>query len=395
MVRTEFKYEGTAKPSKLKHIDPGEFDMDFKVYIDLDANDSAKSAKIQKEFASEMKDRIDKQMSFLNKRLEEWNDVIDGFVKEGKELEGAFPNTEQDAKKFQTLASKLKPVLDKIESFKKDYQTICENWAENCREQQGLIAIQEAIKSVNKKAVAAKNFRVNLGKAIKVALVIIGVAVSIAAIVVSAGATAPLFIGLASAGLVVATGGNLMNLGKWLNDKGSNETRTYKELQKSLQSIQGMVDGLPSQCEGMAKHVTELQNLVKERATRITELKQEQAKKKAEAFGYIKQVDEIISKAGDSAVKGIAAKKKAQADKVMQECEKLAGQIAQLEKHNTDSQQLLRDLSDYGVEIGKLSGHSGSTLLGNLKTKLTSLDGLGDILSSTGSIVNSASGIHK
>ncbi len=122
----------------------------------------------------------------------------------------------------------------------------------------------------------------------------------------------------------------MMNLGKWLNDKGSNETRTYKELQKSLQSIQGMVEGLPGQCEGMAKHVTELQTLVKERATRITELKQELAKKKAEAFGYIKQVDEIISKA-----------------------------------------------------------------IGNLKNKLTSLDGLGDIMSSTGSIVNSASGIHK
>jgi peptidoglycan hydrolase CwlO-like protein len=213
--------------------------------------------------------------------------------------------------------------------------------------------------------------------------------------VVTAGATAPLLIGLASAGLVVATGGNMMNLGKWLNDKGSNETRTYKELQKSLQSIQGMVEGLPGQCEGMAKHVTELQTLVKERATRITELKQELAKKKAEAFGYIKQVDEIISKAGDGAVKGTAAKKKAQADKVMQECEKLSGQIAQLEKHNTDSQQLLRDLADYSFEISKLSGHSGSTLIGNLKNKLTSLDGLGDIMSSTGSIVNSASGIHK
>ena len=69
--------------------------------------------------------------------------------------------------------------------------------------------------------------------------------------------------------------------------------------------------------------------------------------------------------------------------------------MKQLEQHNADSAKLLQDLAEYGVNVSKLSGQTGSTLLGNLKAKVTSLDGLGDILGNVGSLVNTASGIHK
>ena len=393
-VSCEVTYKGSVTPKATKYLKSDAISMDFKATIDLSGSDAGNLKAVQAAFQSEMDSRIGKQLDHLNKWLSERDDVINDMVKRFETLKKeGFPDGPAAAQQRAKTIKELGELAIKIQKYPEDYATIVQDWGQNCRDQQGQISMQLAVKKARITTFDDKSFRVRAGQAIKGVLIVAAIAVSVAAIVVSAGATAPLFIGLAAAGATIAGLSNLTNLGKNIVDNINMEKRILANAQKDVEAIQAAFTGVKDKNTALFKHIQELGNLIKKREGDIAKLQNDLLPAKAALGGYTRDITKLT---GDPTVNAseITAKTKAAAD-LTTKMKETEARIATLKAENTKGEDLLKTLSSLNVDLDKISGNTPNTVLGNLKDRFSKIEGWTDLGNTMGGLVNSAAGIHS
>jgi chromosome segregation ATPase len=390
----DVEYEGSVTPTGTTFLKSQPLVMNFKTQIKLDETDAANLANVQKAFQSEMGTRLKAQLSHLNQWLTEKNKIVSDLVKKYEALKKAnpFPSTPQEAKAYEQAMKEMETLAKQTQTLTDDYTKIVQDWAVNAREQQGRVCMVTAVKNARVKTFDEKSFRVRAGQVIKVVLVVAAIAIAIAAIVLSAGSTAPLFIGLAAAGAALSGISSIAGLGKMFKDNATIEKKLMANLAKDVETVQNALKPLDVSKSNIAKHVTELRNLMKIRQDNISKYKNEVMKHKASVKGYMDGLSQLKSKQGVEASE--IAKRQKSIDAVNADLKASEEKIAKLEQENAAGQKLLTELDKLGVDLEAISGRAANSIAGNLKERFTKLDGWTDLGNTVGGLVNSASGLH-
>ena len=162
---------------------------------------------------------------------------------------------------------------------------------------------------------------------------------------------------------------------------------------KDVEAVQAAFGGVSKTGSSLAKHVTELQNLVKIREDEIRRLEMDLKKYRVAATSYSKQVVEL-EKARVVDTSKLKARQKSTEQMSTQLDESIA-RIGTLKADNAKAAAILKDLTDLGLQLDKLSGQAPNTLLGNLKERFGSVNGWLDLSGQLGGIAGGASGVHK
>jgi len=198
-------FKGSVTPAATKFLKSDPIVMDFSGTIDLDETDASHLGNVQKAFQTDMAARLKTAVGHLNTWLAAKDKLIDDMVKrfEALKKEG-FPATPAAANQRGATLKELGTLGAQIQLYPDEYKQIVKDWAVNARDQQAHVCMVTAIKAARVKTISEKTWRVRAGQALKVLLVVAVIALSIAAIVVTAGATAPIFVALAGAGLAIS-----------------------------------------------------------------------------------------------------------------------------------------------------------------------------------------------
>ena len=387
-------FKGSVTPVATKFLKSDPLVMDFAGTIDLDPTDAAQLANVQKAFQSEMESRLKAQLSHLNQWLAEKDKTIDSMVKRFEVLKkDGFPGTQQAAAARAQTIKELGTLGVQISVFPDEYKKIVQDWAENAREQQALVSMKVAVQKARLKTFNDKTWRVRAGQVIKAVLVIAAIALSIAAIVMSAGATAPLFIGLAAAGASIAGISSLAGLGKMLKDNATIEKKLMANVAKDVETVRNALKPLDNCKSSIAKHVTELRNLMKIREDTIRKYNTEIQKQTVAAKSYTDALDKL--KGDPSVAAAELAKRQKTIDALNGELKSTSDAIKKLESENAAGQKMLDELEALKVDLDKISGQSANSLVGNLKARFTSLDGWIDLGNTAGGLIGTSSGLHS
>ncbi len=386
-------YKGSVTPKATKFLSSPALVMDFDGTIELDATDGANIKNVQKEFQSKMEAQIKGQLGALDKWLAEKDAVIADLMKRYEDLKKApFPSGPKPAQDRLKTLQDLKAIADKINDYTKDFQTIVSDWATNCKEQQAKVAMVVATKAARVKSFEDKSFRVRAGQVVKAVLVVAAIVVSVAAIIVTAGATAPLFVGLAAAGAAIGGVSSLTQLGKNIKDNYSMEERILASAKTDVDSVEDAFGKVRDKGTKIGKHVTDLTNLMKMRDDNIRALENEIQSKKAAAKGYLAEIGKIsadpLTPAGE-----ITSRSKA-ANELASKVGEAETKIKTLKADNAKGADVLKVLTDLGVQVGKLSGQDVGSVSKSLAARFGDLDKVTDLVSAVGGIVNGAAGVH-
>ena len=386
-------FKGSVTPAATKFLKSDPIVMDFSGAIDLDATDASLLTNVQKAFQSEMAARLKTAVGHLNTWLAEKDKVIDGMVKRFEALKNeGFPATPAAANQRAATLKELGILGAQIQLFPNEYKQIVADWAENAREQQARVCMVTAIKKARVKTISEKTWRVRAGQAVKVLLVVAVIALSIAAIVVTAGSTAPIFIALAGAGLAISGISSIAQLGKMFVANATIEKKLMANLAKDIETVRAALNPLANTKSSIAKHVTELRIRMKTREDDIRTCKTEIQKQDAAVKGYIAALDKL--KNDKSVLPADLAKRQKAIDAMNVKLKAVGENITKLEKSNTAGQKILDELEALNVQLDKISGQSANSLAGNLKETYTSLDGWIDLGNNVGGLVGAASGVQ-
>lgn len=394
------KFAGSVTPKKTKFLTSSAFKMDFEGTLDLDEVDASKIKAIQKAFQSEMSSRIKAQLSHLDGWLKQKDQLIATMVKKHEDIKKfGFPSTGSEASAMAAKNKALEALAKEIQGLEKDYKEIVEAWATNAREQQGRICLMTALKKARAKTLNDKSWRVKAAMAIKVTLVVAAIALSIAAIVLTAGATAPIFIGLAAAGLALSGVSSIAGVGVMIKNNASTEKKILTNVQKDVKTIENALKPVAGAKTSLAKHVTELRNVMKVRLDSTKQLKADIQKKKAEIGGYEGQLVALAAAVGkqttpDKKTLAEIASRKKNIATVKKQVQAIEKRIIKAAEDNVAAQALLDDLVTMNIDLEKISQTSGSTLGGNLKERFTSLQGWIDLGNDVGGLASGISGAH-
>jgi chromosome segregation ATPase len=377
----EVTYTGSVTPTATKYLSSHALKMDFKGTLKLDESDGAHIDTIRKEFQTQMKTRIDAQLGSLNKWLAERNGEIEGLNAKYSELVKKFPKNAQEANDAGAQIKEILAVAHIIDDCPKDYQKIVSAWAENCHHQQGLIAMQMAVKTARVKTFDNKAFRVHAGQAVKAILIVAGVAIGIAGLVASAGTLAPALVIVASTGVALSGVAGIGAIAKMAHDNFNIEKRILANVQKDVDAVAAAFDSVKGSGSNLSKHLTELTNLVHKRKDEITQLEHEVRKYTAMSNGYKTEIDKL-NPVFDHNV--IAAKKKKVVE-LSQKLDSVQHEIGALNASNAEAQKLLDSLKDLGVKLENLTGAKPHTVGESLKAHVTNVDNLANYLSAIGS----------
>ena len=370
-------YTGSVTPKKTAFLESAEIAMDFTATIDLEGSDIANAKTVQKEFQSAMKRQLETQLAALNTWLAEKDKMLATLMKEFDALKkGGFPKTEQEAKARAALIKSLEPTLLKVNKLETEWREIVTAWAENAREQQGLVSMKIAVKAARVKTFQDKTWRVRTGQAIKVGLVVAAVVLSAVAIALTMGAATPLVLGIAIASASLAGLASIGEVGLMISKNLTIEKKLMANLTGDVDKVRQALDTAAQAGGALAKHVTEMQNLIKLRADSIKDL--ETALQKAEAPAKRLAAD-LSNLKDDSLEAGDIAKRRSEAEKLTQEIDETKAKIAKLEQDNAQSEALLADLETMVGDLGVLSTRSANSMAGNLKKKLTSVEGVMEV----------------
>lgn len=390
----EVTFKGTVTPTATKFLKSGPLVMDFTGDIELDETDAAQLENVQKAFQSEMANQLKEQVKHLNQWLNEKDQLItnlklkfDNLQKEG------IPATQGAALARQKKIEEMEKLAENIKTLETDWKQIVEDWATNARQQQALVCMVTAVKKARVTTFNNKKWRVRLGQALKIVLVVAAVALSIAAIVLTAGTTAPIFVGLAIAGASIAGISSFAQLGKSLSENATIEKKLMANLSKDIEAVKNALKPIPGTRSSIAKHVTELRNLLKIQADNLRDLNNELKKQGVAMASYQKALAAL--KQDQSVAPGEIAKKQKDFDGLEKEVKSLEGKIQKLKDSITEGQRVLEELEQLGVELDKVSGQTANSLAGNLKARFSTLDGWLDLGNTVGGVVSAASGVHK
>lgn len=386
-------FKGNVTPTKTKFLTPKPIKMDFSGELDLDESDASKIKTIQNSFQSEMSKRLKNQLGHLNTWLKEKDALIAKMVEKHDAIEKfGFPMTVSDAERRAANVKAAAKIATEIKDLESDYAKIVNDWADNARQQQGLISLMTCVQKARAKTISNKAWRVRTGLAIKAVLLVATVALSIAAIVLTAGTTAPIFVGLASAGLAVSGIAGFADIGKKISENAVMEKKILTNVQKDVKKIEDALKPVKGANTAIAKHITELQNVMKVRADTTKSLELEIKKKKAEIGGYEKSLNQVQN---DPNMQKEVASRQMKISSLKAQIKGIEKKIAGIKADNVKAQDLLDQLTSMNVEIDKLSGTSSSTVGGNLKARFTSLDGWTELGSDVGGLTSAISGAHS
>ena len=393
MKSIDFKYVGSVTPKATTFLTSPAIDMGFTSSYEVQDSDFAAAATVQKEFKTAMDTAIKNSLSRLNQWLTDKDALIANMMAKHKAMKAGFPSTAAQAADYKKKVDEMAVLAKQIDQFPKDYAEIVTSWAKNLEQQQGLIAMQTAVKAARIKTFEAKGFRVKLGIAIKVVLAVAVTALAIAAIVLTAGATAPLFVGLAAAGIALSGIGSAAGIAKAIVESGNTEKKILASATKDVEAIQAAFGDKSS---ALKKHVTELSNLILIREGKLTELDTDVKKFAAQAGGYDKIVlalDAELKKGALVDTAKLASKKKASVD-INAKLLETQKTITAIKADNQKARDLLKGLTALGLDLDKVSGQAPSTLLGNIKARYSGVDGWIDLSNTVGGLASGAAGAH-
>lgn len=394
------KFVGSVKPKKTKFLTSSAIKMDFDGQVDLDEVDTSKIKAIQKAFQSEMSSRLKAQLSHLDGWLKEKDQLIATMVKKHEDIKKfGFPSTGSEASAMAAKNKALEALAKETQGLEKDYIQIVKDWAINAREQQGRICLMTALKKARAKTLSDKSWRVKAAIAIKVTLVVLAIALSIAAIVLTAGTTAPIFVGLAAAGLALSGVSSIAGVGVMIKDNANIEKKILTNVQKDVKTIENALKPIAGAKTDLAKHVTELRNVMKVRVDSVKKLRMEMKKKGAEAAGYQASLVKLAAAMAaqsppDKKMLAEVASRKKKIITINKQLESLNTKINAAAADNNAADGLLKELVAMNVDLEKISQTSGSTLGGNLKERFTSLKGWMELSDDLGGLVSGVSGAH-
>jgi len=324
--------------------------------------------------------------------------LIATMVKKHEDIKKfGFPSTGSEAKAFAAKNKALTALADQTQNLKEDYATIVNDWAKNARKQQGLICLTTALKKARAKTLSNKTWRVRAGVAIKVVLVVAVTALSIAALVLSAGATAPLFVGLAAAGLALGGISSFTDIGVKIKNNANTEKKILANVQNDVKKIEAALKPMDGVKSALAKHVTELKNVMKVRVDSIRQIKTKIQEKKAQIGGYDAQLSKLSTALGQQSetdkkmLAEVASRKKKIAD-LKKQVKALDVKVAKMDQDNQAAEALLKQLEDMNVQLEKISGQSASTVAGNLKARFKTVEGWTELGSDLGGLSSAISG---
>lgn len=387
----EVKWTGSVTPKATKFMRSETLHMEFIANFELDSTDAANFKIIKKKFLSLMDGRIVEAAGFLDQQLTIWNGVIADMLTKYDKLKGTFPSSPQAASQYASRIKELGTLAIKIQQYPEDYKEIVSGWAHNLPQQQGHVAMLLAVKAARVQAFDDKTCRVRAGQAIKAVLVLAAIAVSVAAIVVSAGSTAPIFIGLAAAGLAISGLSNVAAISKVIVENANMEKHILAAVTKDVDAVLAAFKSVKTKGSNLGKHVTELSNLMNIRKDKINGLKNDVLKNQAAVKSYVAD----LAKLGDSVDPQLVAAKQKKAAEVETKLVETKAKIIKLEADNAEAQRLLDSLTALGAKVDELSGEAANTMLGNIKARYSKLDGWTDLGNTVGGLANSASGIHS
>jgi hypothetical protein len=141
----------------------------------------------------------------------------------------------------------------------------------------------------------------------------------------------------------------------------------------------------------LAKHATELQNLIKIKEDQLGAIENEAKKYLVEANRYKSELAKLNALGAAELLdqKKLKAKQKASED-INAKLKTLVGQFSAIRSDVNKSKELLKGLSALGVDLAKVSGQAPNTVLSNLKERFTSVDGWLDVAGTVGGLTGGA-----
>ena len=235
--------------------------------------------------------------------------------------------------------------------------------------------------------------------AIKITLVVLAIALSIAAIVLTAGATAPIFVGLAAAGIALSGASSIAGVGLMIKNNANTEKKILENVKKDVKKVTEALKPLDKTKSSLAKHVTEMRNVMKVRLDSTKQLKTDIQKKKAEIGGYDTQLKllrtELAKQAPpDKKMLAEIASRETKMVKIKKQVGLIERKMAKMDVDNKAAQALLTELEDMNIQLEKISGQSANTVASNLKERFSSLDGWIELGNDVGGLVGGVSGAH-
>jgi hypothetical protein len=384
-------YSGSVKPTKTSFMKPSDIAMNFDVSLELSASDIANERTIQTEFQKAMGRQLATQLTALNTWLAEKDRQVGDMVKRFQALQKqGFPDTPQQAKARAKTLADLGEIATELDALPREWTQMVQDWATNTREQQGLVAMKLAVKAARVTSFSDKNFRMRAGQAVKATLVIAAIAIGVAAIVLTAGTATPLVVGIAAAGLALGGIGSLGQLGKTLHENATSEKKLIGNLKDDIERVREALGAATTSGGALSKHVTELSNLIRLREDTIASLQSDLEKYAAPA----KLLSDQMGRLNDPSLNPAEITKRVKAIDAMQgEMAAARRKVAKLIAANADARTLLQDLEGMIGDLGRLSVQPANTLLGNLRARLTSVDGVLDVAANVGGLMNAAAGV--
>lgn len=392
-------YADSVTPKPTKFLKSEALKLEFTGTLELDETDGSKFKAIHKEFQKLMKSRIKKQLGHLEKWLSDKDKLIQVMMKEHEKVKKfGFPSTASEAKAIAAKNKALEKIAEETNNLKKDYVKIVNDWAQNASAQQGSNCAMVAVKNVRKKTLNAKSFRVGAGIAVKAVLVVAAIALSVAAIVLTAGAAAPIFVALAATGAALSGIAGIADVGKRIKDSANTEKKILTNVQKDVKVVEAALKPLDTTRSNLAKHVTELLNVMKLRTDSMKQIKSKVQEKNAQIKGYQAQLDKLdveLKKQTppDKKILAESASRRKKITALDKQVTSLKAQMVKADQDNKEAVQLLQKLRDMNVQLDKISGQSASTVAGNLKERFKKLDGWTDLGNDLGGLASGVSGL--
>lgn len=387
LEKYEIKFKGSVKPKKTSFLSPSPIDMSFSGDIELDENDASKLGAIRKAFQKAMEKNLSNQLAGLNQWLKEKDKYISDNLSQHKLMQKApIPNTSSEIDKFKKQAQKLNNFANDMGTLDSTFREMVKNWAEGARDQQALISMTQAVKAARVKTYQNKNWRVKAGLVVKVVLVVAAIALSVAAVVLTAGTLTPVVLGLAAAGAALTGISSLTGVASEISKNASTEKKILANVQSDMKKITDALKPMEAGKNSLKKHVTELENLIRMRADSSATLKFEVDKKNAELLSY-KKCLAAMPESKDKELRKKAIKK------LEKQIGQVKGKMSKLQQDITTSKNVLQELKDLGVNLENVSGQSANTVAGNLKERYSKIDGWTELGSEAGGMLSGAAGV--
>ena len=395
-VTYEAEYSTSVTPKKTKHLSSAPLSIKFKYTFEMEKSDSANEKKIKDEFGKEMKKRIEGQLSHLNTWLSEKSQLVadaNAAYEKAQKALSSHTFAKSEAEKMRQNVLDVARMGKEIDELVSEYQQIASDWAENCAQQQGLIALQLATKKARVATYNAKKTRIRLGAVLKATLIVVGVAAGIAALVLSAGTLAPLALGLGIAGVAltgISGGAAGYKIYKGAKDA---EVKLMKNVQSDIKELESVLKSANTSKGKMGSHLTELRNLMRMREDAIKKIGMDIRKNAVTTESYLKANAALESAAPRDMDTSAIKKNKAKAEKLEKDLQKLISDLEKFSKSLDEAKKLEASLDDLCVKLDDVAGIAPNTVTGNVGAFLRTSDGWIQIIGGLGMVAGGASAI--